>query len=152
MPKGWRYLDFLTNKRLVLWHLTNQRRACCVPSADPDKVKTTDLALVNVIASSDSSRPKITESLPGLVDSVRPKLITHRQSDLDIRDCIETMSGKLFWELNDWVREGVRLKNWKEKYCESPIGWQSQHEGEKSERSLSRRGEVQKSQRPRRKF
>ena len=54
--------------------MTNQRRVCCVPSADPDKVKTTDLALVNVIASSDSSRPKITESLPGL-DSVRPKLL-----------------------------------------------------------------------------
>ena len=146
MPKGcWRYLDFLTNKRLVLWHLTNQRRVCCVPSADPDKVKTTDLALVNVIASSDSSRPKNTESLTGL-DSVRPKLIT--QSDLDIRDCIETMSGKLFWELNDWVR----LKNWKEKYCESQIGRQSQYEGEKSERSLSWRGEVQEGQRPCRKF
>ena len=170
MTKGWQYLDFLTNEKVLFWDLTNQRRVCWGPSADPDKVKTTDLALVNVIASSDSGRPKITQR--AFLD-VGPELLYikaqwpgHQTLHRDhVLKTILSIFIKLLTEAPS--HDGKLRKDGKKKYCEvhqvsgdrvSLIEKSETnknkiyYEGQKSERTLSGCCEVQEGQRPCRKF
>ena len=133
--------------------LTNQRRVCWVPVADPDKVKTTDLALVSVIASSDLYKE------PTRPDHQNSFLEVEHPRPRHLRNCNETFAINILRTIMTlWLYEYqiVRMKARTVSQWEGSIVTfrpirgvlESENEGAQGERPLPGRSEVQEDQRP----